>query len=190
MRISEQLKEQEEEEEEEENKEKKVEHIIRHFNENVSKLSNIIKNIDISCFDENAFTISKENKLVEFSQILIITDTGTWTFIYGSIEFFSALFSKVPNMVQWINFYLVLVNEFGKFYYDEWPIPVTSAISCRPELIDQEFIDHIFNVSKDYIEESIINYGEKKLIDTVCFLYINSLITRLFEISEDVFSSI
>lgn len=158
----------------------KIEHELRFFNENVSLISDMIRNNEF--IDPSEFIFTEENKLIEFARMLLDVDKNEdWSFSDPAVVFYSALFSRVPNLKEWLSFYFE-TSSFDIFNYIEWLIPIIAAISNRPKMIEQDFVDSIISTVKSYINE-IVENDTSKLINTKEFLTINSLVTRLFELT-------
>lgn len=159
------------------------EYIVRYFGDNVSKMSKIILIVDYSAFDEQ--------KLKDFSYFLTVKGKNNWPFYIECIDFMSAILSKAPNMKEWTEFYVNNINESERVAnsYSEFFIPIISGVSNQPELVDQQFFDHLLLEIKKCMEVWTNKSGDENgqniriYMATWDALLSYALIIRLFEIS-------
>lgn len=188
IRIDNEKAEDAESEEDENEEENDINHFIRYFEDNISKISNLIKRANMADLEKSdIFSTDGQNIFVKLAKLLISTrfesiNFETWCFKEESIKLFSALFSQVPNLFDWIQKYLKLINKHELCDYGEWSIPIITAISTRPEIIDQKYYDLIIPFLKKSIECILEDSDDGKIIATDYFLMFSSLLTRFFEL--------
>lgn len=174
-----------EEDNENDEDEKLANHLIRQFRNNISNISNLIKYINTS--DSKIFEIQKENMLFELAEKLLsyklesFEFLKTWSFKNESIVLFSALFSKVPNLLECIEIYIKLIEENKINNYGEWLFPIIKAISIRSDLIDQNYYDLIIPHLTGSIE-SICKEIDSKSMPTNDFLIFSFLISQFLKL--------
>ena len=120
-----------------------------------------------------------EQRLLDLIHLLTYFEVD-WEFSNEEVFLMSEIIIKVPNVKEWIKFYIDNVKDSSRMLlYGEWIIPLIYLVSYVPDSID----DELFN----YISEEIMNFFELTNIETFVstsddFLMLMNFIVRLFEL--------
>ena len=93
---------------------RELDYTIRFFYDNIKKMSDIIRRIDFTNFDD------EDLERIKDLSIFLLSKGEDWKFIDECIEFMSAILSKTPDLFNWSQFYIEKIDQYERSIWKFW----------------------------------------------------------------------